>query len=193
MKKSILYLLLILCIQTGFSQDNTSVSFFNLSNHVGGFGGFEFTFNKDGKAIIIGEGAFLYRNFYIGGFGNGSIYNDQLSKNDDQIYSLNSGQGGFSLGAYSNTNKKIALFIECKFGFGEAYAKRELSENIYEEYSSFLYTTTPKMGISYNPIKPIQVRLDTAYQFTNKFDLNGISNSAFKGLIIGIGIYLGYF
>ena len=192
MKHLLIILLFISANSQCFSQEEKT-PFFNMSDHIGGFGGVELTMNNDLKFNVSGEGAFLFRNFYVGGFGGGASYDDQLSSIDNYYYNLSSGMGGFSLGAYSNTHNFLALFVETKFGFGEALARRNLSASIYEEYSHSLFAFIPKIGLSINPIKPMQIRIDAAYQLTNSFDLNGISNEAFEGIVFGIGLYLGYF
>lgn len=192
MKKILSSLAILLFVFYGNAQEEKK-KLFNMSDHIGGYGGVTLSLNKDANLSVIGEGAFLYRNFYLGGFGFGATYADQLSEIDNYSYTLSSGQGGFMLGAYSNTNNFFALFAETKFGFGEAIAKREISTDTYKEYNTFLFSFIPKVGISINPIPLIQIRLDLAYQLTNNFDLNGIENSAINGVMFGLGIYLGYF
>ena len=192
MKKTLLSISLILIVILGKAQEEKS-GFFNLSDHVGGFGGFSISVNKQNNVSILGEGAFLYRNFYLGGFGFSSENGSYISPTSGLEYNLSSSQGGFMIGAYSNTNKAIALFVEIKMGFGEAYSKTQLYPNIYEEYSHSLQTLIPKIGISYSPIWFMQIRLDAAYQFSNEFNLNEVDQDPFNTPLFGLGLYFGYF
>jgi len=192
MKKILLNLVALFIFICGMAQEEKS-KLFNKSDHNGGFGGVEFMLNKDSKLSVVGEGAYLYKNYYIGGFGYGASYDDVLSPEDNNLYELSAGQGGFMFGAYSNTKKLFALFAETKFGFGNVQAQRETSANNFEKYDAFLFSFIPKVGISVTPIPFFQIRLDAGYQFTNNFDLNGIQNSSVQGYLVGIGLYLEYF
>lgn len=192
MKKILLNLAALFILISGIAQEEKS-KLFNKSDHYGGFGGVEFMLNKDSKLSVVGEGAYLYKNYYIGGFGYGASYDDALSPEDNHLYELSAGQGGFMLGAYSNTSNVFALFAETKFGFGNVQAQRETSANNFEKYDAFLFSFIPKVGISITPIQILQIRLDVGYQVTNNFDLKGIQNSAVQGYLVGIGVYFGYF
>lgn len=166
---------------------------FQNSNHIGGYGGVNFMVNPDGKLAFSGEGAYMFKNYYIGGHGGSTSYGSFNSTVTTRNYELTRSMGGFMLGATSNSSKKIALFVEVRVGFGEMLARSQLSANTFEEYSSDAITTTPTAGICYNPNRYFQLRLYGGYEYTKAFNLVGIENSETNGAVFGLAVYFGYF
>ncbi len=192
MKKYILSCLLVIYISFGFCQDNET-RLFSISDHCGGFGGVSFNLFDGVHLGIMGEGAALIRNFYVGGYGYSSEMGNYTSSLTGKSYKLENSEGGLMFGAISNTNALLALFSEVKIGFGKAVARATLSDNVYEEYQKSIYSVSPKIGVSILPVQFIQIRLYAAYRFSSKMDFNNIIIPAQNAYVFGIGLFLGAF
>lgn len=174
------------------SQENNN-PMFQKSNQWGGFGGVSLTINPAGNIAVSGEGAWIFRNYYIGGFGGSSNYGSHVSPSTQRDYCLKRSMGGFMIGAISNSTKTIAIFGEARFGFGEILARTSLAPNVYEEYEQSTTTMTPVVGLAITPSNYAQVRLYAGYEYTTDFDLAGLNNEVTNGVVFGLGLYLGYF
>lgn len=166
---------------------------FQNSNHIGGYGGLNFMVNPASKLAFSGEGAFIYKNYYLGGFGGSTSYGNFTSSETNRVYEFTRDGGGFMVGAVSNSSQKLALFAEVRVGFGEMLARTQLNSSIFEEYEADVVTTTPMAGICYNPNRYVQFRLYGGYEQTNAFNLVGIENPETNGAVFGLAFYFGYF
>ena len=165
---------------------------FQESNHWGGFGGVSFTINPSGNMAIAGEGAWIFKNYYIGGQGLSSNYGFHTSPENSNNYEIKRGMGGLLLGAFSNTNNPFALYTELRIGFGEITAQRAVSSNLFEFYETNATTYTPSVGVCYSPNRYIQIRAYGGYEYTSNFNMVGINNTDINGAIFGFGLYFGY-
>ena len=191
MKKLILFgFMAVIAIQASGPGEN---KLFSLSNHWGGFGGVNMQINPAGNFSLSGEGAWIFRNFYLGGFGLSSNYGDLYSSINDANYGAKRSSGGFMIGAFSNNDRLLSLFTEVKIGFGEVLLRREQAPNLFEEFESSINTITPQLGICLTPRDFFQIRLYGGYEHNSQFELIGIGNNELNGAVFGLGIYLGYF
>lgn len=190
--KTLLTAALFLFIQLSFSQENQS-KLFQKSKHIGGFGGSSIILNSDGEFTIGGEGAWIFGNFYFGGFGYGNDMGEFYSPERDKNYEINHSAGGFLVGALSNTTNKLALYTETRIAFGDIVARLETAPNNFEEFTDNTLNITPIAGLAVTPTNFLQIRLFGGYQFASKVNLIGIGNGPIEGAVFGIGIFFGAF
>lgn len=188
-----LYTICFICFCHLLYGQDESTKLFSKSDHIGGFGGATFTIMSNGEYTIGGEGCWMFGNYYLGGFGYGSEMGSYTSSETLSNYDMHHSTGGFLLGAISNTENLFALYSEVKVGFGDLTATNQLSENTYEEYSEFITTFTPVIGVTLKPWNYLQLRAFGGYQFATQVDLLGIGNEPVESPVFGIGIYIGSF
>ncbi len=192
MKNLILLLFSLGTVSLAYGQDTKS-GLFTMSNTIGGFGGISLNAKHTNTILLHGEGGFRYRNFYIGGFGYGGDLESQYSESQKKDYKMSIGQGGFWLGATSNTSNHWALFSDVKLGFGSLMGRYQISDFVFEEHESFIFTASPQIGISYTNLSLVQIRAFVGYQLSSAVDLDGVLNVDMNSPYVGISVYLGYF
>jgi len=190
--KTILTSILVTITLMTTAQDEKK-SLFEKSNHIGGFGGSSLIINEDGEYIIGGEGAWIFSNFYFGGFGYGKDLGNYYSNEQDKNYDVTHSAGGLLIGAFSNTTNRFALYTETRIAFGDIVARLETAPNNFEEFSDNTLNITPIAGLTLTPTDFIQFRVFGGYQFASKVDLAGIGNDPIQGAVFGFGIFFGAF
>ena len=168
-------------------------SLFQKSTTNGGFGGISINVNNYGKLFISGEGAAIISNYYFGGYGYGANFGDFHSPNSTTVYEISQAEGGFLIGAISNSDHIFSLFSELRFGFGEVVAKSQIDTHIFELFDDNTFSITPKIGIIVSPLSYVQLRAFAGYQWFNDVDLNGINQDVLNGFRWGFSVYFGYF
>jgi len=195
MKALKLYIIITIIIIASLSCNGQEkkISLFQKSTTNGGFGGISINVTSHGKLFVSGEGAAIISNYYFGGFGYGANFGDFHSSNSDIMYEINQAEGGFLIGAISNSDHIFALFSELRFGFGEVVAKSQIDTNIFEIYDDNTFSITPKIGLIVSPLSYVQLRAFAGYQWFNDVDLNGINEGDLNGFRWGFSVYFGYF
>ena len=86
---------------------------------VGGFGGpiFEFGLNNNLNTSVGGGGGLVLNNFFIGGYGLGSVDFEQLFE-EGEVDVLDIGHGGFWLGGTFQPYRLLHLYGSARVGWG---------------------------------------------------------------------------
>lgn len=191
--KTILAAFLLLAGANTMAQTETeSFKLFQKENSFGGFGGFSFNAYNGSKLYMSGEGAGLFNNFYIGGYGYGTDIGSFASAVDGLSYDVRHSSGGIMLGAFSNTKEIFALYGEVKLGYDHFSAETELTDNTFKEFGTSTYAIYPSLGFAFRPTSFFQLRLYGGYTFSGDVELNGI-DAPFNAPIAGIGLTFGSF
>lgn len=190
--KAFLSAVLLTVVATSFAQ-NQEFKLFKKSDDFGGFGGFSFNLYNADKLFLSGEGAGLFRNLYVGGYGYGAEMGTFTSPIDGIAYNLKHSSGGTMIGAFSNTDQIFALFCEVRMGFDRFKAEAELEDNTFMKFSESTYAVLPSIGAVVRPLSFMQLRVYAGYTFSGNVELNGITEAPYNASIFGIGLSFGGF
>ncbi len=166
---------------------------FNRTRVVGGFGGpiFELGLNNDFNTAVGGGGGLVLNNFFIGGYGVGSIDFDQLIDEGD-VDVLDIGHGGFWLGGTFQPYRLIHLYGSARIGWGAINV--DFNDPLPYDEIDKIFVMTPEIGIELNLTSWFRIAGTVGYRFVNGTNENfGYKDEDFSGTFAGITARFGWF
>ncbi|HFC01006.1 MAG TPA: hypothetical protein ENJ53_09405 [Phaeodactylibacter sp.] len=179
MKKNLMIIVLSFLAFQGFSQVET---LFNRARVVGAFGGpfVEFSqFKGDYISSTGGGGGLIIDDFFIGGYGVGSVNINDIVTAENHIR-MDIGHGGFWLGYTYNSPKLIHLFASTKLGWGGIDLR--IDDEGYRS-SDNIFVVSPEVGVELNIFRWFKLGGTVGYRaVTGVNNLKNQTNADFSGL-----------
>ena len=180
MKKNLIIIALCLFGFQGITQVQT---LFNRARIVGAFGGPIVEFSEyNGETITStgGGGALVIDDFFIGGYGIGSIDIEDFTNDNDEIR-MELGHGGFWLGYTYRSHKLVHLFASTKLGWGGIDI--EIDDEGYSSNDN-IFVVTPEVGVELNVFRWFKIAGTASYRSVSGVNnIAGRSNEDFSGLM----------
>ncbi len=167
---------------------------FNNARVVGGFGGpiVEMGLGNDMTTSVGGGGGVVIDNFFIGGYGLGSIDFEQLVE-DDQIDEIELGHGGFWLGYTLSPHRIIHLYTSARLGWG-ALGIDVSGNSIFPDDSDNVFVVTPEIGLELNVTKWFRVAGTVGYRHLDGVnESRGYDSDDFNGALANLTFRFGWF
>lgn len=192
MKKNSFLLILAMLLVTGMSAQHETL--FNRARVVGGFGAplLEMGINNNLNTSIGGGGGVVINNFFIGGYGMGSIDFEKLF-DDGDVEVLDIGHGGFWLGATVLPYKVLHLYTSARIGWGAVNV--DLNDN-NQKYSDIdkIFVMTPEIGVELNLTRWFRVAGTAGYRWVNGTnETRGYTDEDFSGAVAAVTLRFGWF
>ena len=191
MKKLLFTTLLALFGLTAFAQHET---LFGRARVVGGFGApiIEWGLGNDMNTSVGGGGGVVIDNFFLGGYGMGSVDFNQLIENGD-VDQLDIGHGGFWLGFSVPSHKLIHLYGSTRIGWGAINVKFHDPGQNYRDVDK-IFALTPEAGLELNVTRWFRAVGTVGYRRVDGVNANsGYSEDAFNGWTAGLTLRFGWF
>ena len=192
MKSFIITAFMLLCCGAIFAQEQT---LFGRSHVTGGFGGMIFEYGFDENKIgtsVGGGGGIVFKNFFLGGYGIGSVDFDYLLDNNT-LEKIDIGHGGLWLGITVPTNKVIHLYASGRFGWGAVNIPVD-NPNFQFRDADQVFVMTPDAGLEVNVTRWFRVGGTVGYRFLRGANENrGYTNDDFSGSHWGLTLRFGGF
>ena len=178
-------------IVTSFGQHQT---LFNNARVVGGFGApiIEWGINGDFNTSVGGGGGIVIDNFFLGGYGLGSVDFDRLFE-EGEVESLEIAHGGFWLGFNFNPHNVIHLYTSGRIGWG-ALDIRFNDNNIRYTDLDKIFVATPEIGLELNITRWFRAAGTVGYRFVNGVEETAsIKEDDFNGAVASLALRFGWF
>ena len=191
MKKVLFTALLSIIGLTAFAQHET---LFGRSRVVGGFGApiMEWGLNNDINASIGGGGGVIIDNFFIGGYGIGSVDFDELIEYGD-VEQLDIGHGGLWLGFQVPSHKLIHFYGSTRIGWGAINVQFDDPTQSYSDVDK-IFVLTPEAGLELNIARWFRVAGTVGYRWVDGVNTNnGFAEDEFNGWTLGMTVRFGGF
>lgn len=191
MKK--LFLTALVCFMglTVFAQQET---LFGRARVVGGFGApiIEWGLSNDINTSVGGGGGVIIDNFFIGGYGVGSIDFQRVWDGLD-IDQLDIGHGGFWLGFQIPSHKLIHVYGSARIGWGAVNVQFDNPSQRFSDVDK-IFVMTPEIGIELNLTRWFRLAGTVGYRWVNGLNTNfGYTDKDFNGTIAGLTLRFGGF
>lgn len=191
--KKLIFLTLCLMSTLGlFAQHET---LFNRTRVVGAFGGpiVEMGLDSDISTSVGGGGAVVFNNFFIGGYGLGSIDFDALIDNEE-IEELEIGHGGFWLGYTYRPDKLLHIYTNARIGWGAVNVRfNDNSINSFRDLDQ-IFVLTPEIGVELNITRWFRVAGTAGYRWVDGVnERSGLTDDDFSGGIATLHFRFGWF
>lgn len=186
-------MVLALCLSmTAFAQHET---LFNNARVVGGFGGpiVEMGLGNDMSTSVGGGGGLVINNFFIGGYGMGSVDFEQLIE-EDKIDKIELGHGGFWLGYTLAPHRVLHLYSSARIGWGALDIDFQDNSNFRDD-SDNVFVLTPELGLELNVTQWFRVSGAVGYRYVDGVneDLGNYQSDDFNGLLANLTFRFGWF
>lgn len=192
MKSFIITTFMLLFCGAIFAQEQT---LFGRSHVTGGFGSMIFEYGLNEKKIgtsVGGGGGIVFKNFFLGGYGVGSVDFNYLLDNND-LEKIDIGHGGLWVGITVPTNKLIHLYASGRFGWGAVDIPVD-DPNFQFRDADQVFVMTPEAGIELNVARWFRVAGTVGYRFLRGANENrGYTNDDFSGSHWGLTLRFGGF
>ena len=167
---------------------------FNNARVVGGFGApiIEMGLGNDMTTAVGGGGGVVIDNFFIGGYGVGSIDFERLIEDDD-IQEIELGHGGFWLGYTLAPHRVLHLYTSARLGWGAVGI--DVSDNSsFPDNTDNVFVVTPEIGLELNVTRWFRVAGTVGYRYVDGISDNSPSKSnAFDGTLANLTFRFGWF
>lgn len=190
MKNLILSLCCTLLTLTLFAQHET---LFNRARVVGGFGGpiVEFGLTNDIGTAVGGGGGIVIDNFFLGGYGMGTVDFEKLI--DDELTQVELGHGGFWLGGTFRPYKVLHIYGSARIGWGAVKIPVDEPGVRFEDLDK-VFVVTPELGLELNVTKWFRIGATAGYRWLQGANEDrGYKNSDFDGAIAALTFRFGWF
>lgn len=191
MKKLIV---LVFCSFLGLSVFAQHETLFNRARVVGAFGApiVEFGLNDQINTSVGGGGGIVIDNFFLGGYGLGSIDFEALFDNDD-IEQLEIGHGGFWLGYAYRPDKLIHLYSSARIGWGAVNVQLN-DNNVRFSDLDKIFVVTPEIGVELNITGWFRLGATAGYRWVDGTNESlGYTDDDFSGGIGTLHFRFGWF
>ncbi|MEM8909467.1 MAG: hypothetical protein AAGD05_16590, partial [Bacteroidota bacterium] len=174
-------LLLLVIALWAFNLSAQEETLFNRARVVGAFGGpfIEYSFaNDDITTSVGGGGALIVNDFFIGGYGIGSVDQNIFDTNFDRIELAH---GGFWLGYTYPSHKLVHLYTSVRLGWGGVGV--DLNDDF--DVVDGVFVVSPEAGIELNVFGFFRIAATAGYRYVNGINpvRSGIEEDAFNGMI----------
>ena len=190
MKKNLMFLVLSFLALQGFGQTET---LFNRARVVGAFGApiTEFSqFKGDYIVSTGGGGGLIIDDFFIGGYGMGTVDINEFIEDNEEI-EMEMAHGGFWLGYTNRSYKLVHIFASTKLGWGGIDI--EIDDQGYRTNDN-IFVVTPELGIELNVFRWFKIAGTVGYRSVSGVNsITGQSNKDFSGLAGTLTFRLGGF
>ena len=164
---------------------------FNKAHVIGAFGGpiFEYSnFGDNFDVSVGGGGGLIVDNFFIGGYGLGSVDNSILENDWER---LEIGHGGLWLGYTFNQFKLIHPYSTVKIGWGGLDI--EFEDNF--QYQDAIFVLTPEIGAELNIFRFFKIGFAAGYRHVDGIDpdLSGYEKGDFNNFVGTLTLRFGAF
>ncbi len=149
-----------------FDDPNETETLFNQVKVVGAFGGPFFEYSEIGNDLEVssgGGGGLIINDFFIGGYGMGSI---TASIFEEELESIELAHGGLWMGYTYRPYKLLHLFSSVKLGAGAL----DIEFDNGPDYDESIFVVTPELGIELNVFKFFKIGFTGGYRFVNGYD-----------------------
>jgi hypothetical protein len=177
-----------------FAQTQT---LFGNADVKGAFGGplLEFSeVNGEFAVDVGGGGALVINDFFLGGYGMGTTFNDVTVGEKD--YTIQFGHGGFWLGYVYKPEKIVHVYSQVKTGWGNIRLLEEPNDDKDDAaFRDAVYVLTPELGLEINVTKFLKVALTGGYRWVADVDNTpgGLTQDDFNSWQGGISFRIGGF
>jgi hypothetical protein len=186
--------LLTLALLLGLAVQAQHETLFNNARVVGGFGApiIEMGLGNDMTTAVGGGGGVVIDNFFIGGYGVGSIDFERLIEDDD-IQEIELGHGGFWLGYTLAPHRVLHLYTSARLGWGAVGI--DVSDNSsFPDNTDNVFVVTPEIGLELNVTRWFRVAGTVGYRYVDGISDNSPSKSnAFDGTLANLTFRFGWF
>jgi hypothetical protein len=194
MKKIFLFTFLMIASFAVSAQ--TEQTLFNRAKVVGGFGGPIFTYSKIGNEWSYGAGGgggIVFRNVFVGGFGQGELTNFNGLNVED--YQLALGYGGLWLGLTTPTSKAIHFYGSAKIaGGGVDVSPRFFDPGNFESLDEAILVLIPEAGFELNLTHWFRLGASVGYRYVDGFEgTSQISKKDLNQPIYNLTLRFGWF
>lgn len=176
-----------------FQSLGQTQTLFDDANIYGGFGGpiVEFSgFKGDVLTSIGGGGGVFIDNFFLGGYGMGSLELEDAEVAQED-FRLNMGHGGFWLGYAHRPFQVVHFYGSTKVGWGDINVQYKGEGT---RPSDNIFVVQPEVGVEVNMFRWFKIVGTVGYRSVsgvNRLDTH--SNSDFSGITGGLTFRFGWF
>ncbi|KGE87106.1 MULTISPECIES: outer membrane beta-barrel protein [Phaeodactylibacter] len=186
--------LLTLALLLGLAVQAQHETLFNNARVVGGFGApiIEMGLGNDMTTAVGGGGGVVIDNFFIGGYGVGSIDFERLIEDDD-IQEIELGHGGFWLGYTLAPHRVLHLYTSARLGWGAVGI--DVSDNSsFPDNTDNVFVVTPEIGLELNVTRWFRVAGTVGYRYVDGISDNSpYKSNAFDGTLANLTFRFGWF
>lgn len=150
-------------------------------------------FNHRYAGYVGGDGALVFNNFFLGGFGSRNI-EFQTIDTDDEYYTgkkLGMSQGGVLTGMSFGTKRLIQYTVAMQTGWGYLLLRDNLEKRILARDRINIFT--PALQAKANITSYIQLCVGISCQFTLGVDFPALADNDFQGLCGSLSLRFGWF
>lgn len=189
--------MMILALLGGFSLvlNAQHETLFGNARVVGGFGGpiIEWGLGNDLNTSVGGGGALVIDNFFIGGYGMGSIDFESLI-DDEDIEEIELGHGGFWLGYTLAPHRLIHLYASGRIGWGGVGIDVSPGSSFPRDVDN-IFVLTPELGLELNIAKWFRVAGTVGYRYVDGVNenLGFYKEDTFNGYLANLTFRFGWF
>jgi len=163
---------------------------FNKARIIGAFGApiVQYSFHGDDVTTSVGGGgALIIDNFFIGGYGIGTVNEDIF----DDIDRIELAHGGFWLGATYPSNKLVHLYSSVRVGWGGVDIELDNDPDSFDG----VFVVEPEAGLELNVFKFFRIAATVGYRYVDGINESnsGLDKNAFNGFIGGLTFRFGGF
>lgn len=181
-------------LMLGFALQAQHETLFNNARVVGGFGApiIEMGLGNDMSTAVGGGGGVVIDNFFIGGYGVGSLDFERLIEDDD-IQEIELAHGGFWLGYTLAPYRVLHLYTSARIGWGAVGI--DVSENSsFPDDTDNVFVITPEIGLELNVTRWFRVAGTVGYRYVDGISDNSFYKSnAFDGTMANLTFRFGWF
>jgi hypothetical protein len=168
---------------------------FNNARVVGGFGApiVEMGLNNDLTTSVGGGGAIVIDNFFIGGYGMGSVDFESLIETEE-IRQIDLGHGGFWLGYTLAPHNLFHLYTSARIGWGGVGIDVRDEPGRNDDFDNVM-VFTPEAGIELNLASWFRVAGTVAYRHVEGVNesLGFYEDDSFNGAMVNLTFRVGWF
>ncbi|MCB0628780.1 MAG: hypothetical protein R2824_35585 [Saprospiraceae bacterium] len=192
MKKISFLVILSMVLVTGLTAQHETL--FNRARVVGGFGAplIEMGISNDLNTSVGGGGGIVINNFFLGGYGMGSVDFNELFDNGD-VEVLDIGHGGFWLGTTISPYKMLHFYTSARIGWGAVNVDLQDNNQKYSDIDK-IFVMTPELGVELNLTRWFRVVGTAGYRWVNgTSDGREYTDEDFSGAVATIALRFGWF
>lgn len=191
--KNLLFAVVLACLTLAVNAQHETL--FNKARVVGGFGApiVEMGLGNDRTTAVGGGGAIVIDNFFIGGYGIGSIDFNALIE-DENLEQIDLGHGGFWLGYTYRPYKVLHLYTSARIGWGGVGIDVSGNSNFPRDVDN-VFVMTPELGLELNVAKWFRVAGTVGYRYVEGVNekLGYYQKDAFNGALANLTFRFGWF
>lgn len=192
MRQVLVMAFLCLCGALGLQAQHETL--FNRARVVGGFGApiFEWSLGNATNTSVGGGGGIVIENFFIGGYGLGSVDFDALIENGE-VDNMELGHGGFWLGFTVNPYKVVHLYSSARIGWGAVDIRFNDGISRYSDLDK-VFVMTPELGIELNITRWFRASGAVGYRWVNGIEeRTDLESDAFNDAVATLTLRFGWF